>query len=189
MSKRKRFEQDREEDLRDFEDLDDEAARRFKDKHSLDSDEEDENTGKYDILDEDDIEGQEDGTMDFDGEIQITPFNMKEELEEGHFDKQGIEMEKSVENLRRTSEEIFTTQVHWTLLHVKDSTINYVKQTYVYSPVNNIWKNEQNSRLKIPCQVPSSSKYCINSLPLTAPFAFHHLNSKETVFLVLYHIY
>lgn len=57
MSKRKRFEQDREEDLRDFEDLDDEAARRFKDKHSLDSDEEDENTGKYDILDEDDIEG------------------------------------------------------------------------------------------------------------------------------------
>ncbi|XP_063417016.1 CD2 antigen cytoplasmic tail-binding protein 2-like [Mytilus trossulus] len=90
MSKRKRFEQDREEDLRDFEDLDDEAARRFKDKHSLDSDEEDENTGKYDILDEDDIEGQEDGTMDFDGEIQITPFNMKEELEEGHFDKQGM---------------------------------------------------------------------------------------------------
>ena len=28
--------------------------------------------------------------MDFDGEIQITPFNMKEELEEGHFDKQGM---------------------------------------------------------------------------------------------------
>lgn len=34
--------------------------------------------------------GQEDGTVDFDGEIQITPFNMKEELEEGHFDKQGM---------------------------------------------------------------------------------------------------
>lgn len=35
------------------------------------------------------LSGQEDGTVDFDGEIKITPFNMKEELEEGYFDKEG----------------------------------------------------------------------------------------------------
>lgn len=59
MSKRKRAEVEKrfQEDLRDLEDLDDETARRFKEKHSLDSDEEDDNTGKYEILNEDDIEG------------------------------------------------------------------------------------------------------------------------------------
>lgn len=59
MSKRKRAEIEKrfEEDLRDLDDLDDETARRFKEKHSLDSDEEDDNTGKYEILNEDDIEG------------------------------------------------------------------------------------------------------------------------------------
>jgi hypothetical protein len=45
--------------IKDLEDLDDDAARRFKEKHSLDSDEEDENTEKYDIMHEDDIEGFE----------------------------------------------------------------------------------------------------------------------------------
>ncbi|XP_054710883.1 CD2 antigen cytoplasmic tail-binding protein 2-like [Uloborus diversus] len=62
-----------------------------KSKHSLDSDEEDddEKTGKYNVLDPNELEGQEDRTIDFDGEIKITPFNMKEELEEGYFDKEG----------------------------------------------------------------------------------------------------
>ncbi|XP_059164683.1 CD2 antigen cytoplasmic tail-binding protein 2-like [Physella acuta] len=63
-------------------------ATRFKEKHSLDSDEEDDNT-KYDVLAEDDIEGQEEATVEFDENIQITPFNMREELEEGHFDTEG----------------------------------------------------------------------------------------------------
>ncbi|KAK0068842.1 CD2 antigen cytoplasmic tail-binding protein 2 [Biomphalaria pfeifferi] len=61
---------------------------RFKEKHSLDSDEED-NEVKYDVLAEDDIEGQEEATIEFDENIQITPFNMREELEEGHFDTDG----------------------------------------------------------------------------------------------------
>ncbi|KAL3856392.1 hypothetical protein ACJMK2_011159 [Sinanodonta woodiana] len=65
-----------------------ESSRRFKEKHSLDSDEEDEGL-KYDILDEDDIEGQEEATIDYDQGIRITPFNMREEMEEGHFDKDG----------------------------------------------------------------------------------------------------
>jgi len=33
--------------------------------------------------------GQEEGAAGFDGEVRITPFNMKEELEEGHFDTEG----------------------------------------------------------------------------------------------------
>ena len=36
------------------------------------------------------ISGQEDDTIDFDEGVRITPFNMKEELEEGHFDTEGM---------------------------------------------------------------------------------------------------
>lgn len=61
---------------------------RFKEKHSLDSDEEDD-TGKYEVMHEDDIEGQEDGDVDIVDGIKVTPFNMQEELEEGHFDAEG----------------------------------------------------------------------------------------------------
>lgn len=45
--------------------------------------------------------GQEDGVVGQDGEIRITPFNMQEELEEGHFDKQGMyhwKKEKEIED-------------------------------------------------------------------------------------------
>jgi len=38
---------------------------------------------------EDSDSGQEDATEAFNGDIQITPFNMKDELEEGHIDKDG----------------------------------------------------------------------------------------------------
>lgn len=60
-------------------------------KHSLDSDEEDSGAEeeRNNVLHADDIEGEEDGTGGMEGEITITPFNMKEELEEGHFDNQG----------------------------------------------------------------------------------------------------
>lgn len=36
------------------------------------------------------LSGQEDTTIDSYEGIKITPFNMKEELEEGHFDKDGM---------------------------------------------------------------------------------------------------
>ncbi|XP_069507757.1 CD2 antigen cytoplasmic tail-binding protein 2 isoform X2 [Ambystoma mexicanum] len=68
---------------------------RFKVKHSLDSDEEeDEDEGggdsnKYDILNVEDVEGQESATLDFEEGVRITPFNLKEEMEEGHFDSEG----------------------------------------------------------------------------------------------------
>lgn len=68
---------------------------RFKGKHSLDSDEEDEEdeesgeSSKYNMLAPEDVEGQENATLDSEGGIQITPFNLKEEMEEGHFDSEG----------------------------------------------------------------------------------------------------
>lgn len=34
--------------------------------------------------------GQEEGVVGQDGDIRITPFNMQEELEEGHFDTEGM---------------------------------------------------------------------------------------------------
>lgn len=69
-------------------------------KHSLDSDEEDDDGDKYDVLKEDDIEGQEDPTIDFDDDIQITPFNMKDEMEEGHFDSDGTFIFDKTKNIR-----------------------------------------------------------------------------------------
>lgn len=64
-------------------------CKRFK--NSLDSDEEDdeEKSKKEDMLDPEELEGQEEATIDYDDGIKITPFNMSEELEEGHFDKEG----------------------------------------------------------------------------------------------------
>ena len=61
-------------------------------KHSLDSDEELDDPAemnKDERLHDDDIEGQEEFTLEREGEIQITPFNLQEEQEEGHFAKDG----------------------------------------------------------------------------------------------------
>lgn len=77
---------------------------RFKGKHSLDSDEEDEgeekNSSKYDILASDDVEGQEGATIDFDEGVSITPFNLQEEMQEGHFDSEGNYFIKKEEQIR-----------------------------------------------------------------------------------------
>ncbi|KPM09293.1 CD2 antigen cytoplasmic tail-binding protein 2-like protein [Sarcoptes scabiei] len=69
-------------------------------KYTLDSDEEDDeiNAEKYNVMGKDDIEGIEKSTIEFDGDIKIMPFNMTEELESGHFDKDGTFIfEKKVE--------------------------------------------------------------------------------------------
>ncbi|TRY98232.1 hypothetical protein DNTS_035199 [Danionella cerebrum] len=80
---------------------------RFKEKHSLDSDEEDEeeadgdSSSKYEILASDDVEGQEGATIDFDEGVRITPFNLNEEMEEGHFDSEGnyfVNKEKEIKD-------------------------------------------------------------------------------------------
>ncbi|VDM62981.1 unnamed protein product [Angiostrongylus costaricensis] len=58
-----------------------------KKKHTLDSDEELEDDHKE--LDVRKVEGQEDCTLEFDGSTKITAFNMKEDMEDGHFDETG----------------------------------------------------------------------------------------------------
>ncbi|XP_059203206.1 CD2 antigen cytoplasmic tail-binding protein 2 [Centropristis striata] len=78
---------------------------RFKGKHSLDSDEEDEgedskSSSKYDILASDDVEGQEGATIDYDEGVSITPFNLDEEMQEGHFDSEGNYFIKKEEQIR-----------------------------------------------------------------------------------------
>uniref|UniRef100_A0A914Y6A6 CD2 antigen cytoplasmic tail-binding protein 2 n=1 Tax=Panagrolaimus superbus TaxID=310955 RepID=A0A914Y6A6_9BILA len=67
--------------------------------HTLDSDEEDEKD--HDILDVRQLSGQEDRTVDFEGDTKITPFNMDDDLEEGHFDKSGnFIFDKKTEDLK-----------------------------------------------------------------------------------------
>ncbi|KAJ8402643.1 hypothetical protein AAFF_G00367260 [Aldrovandia affinis] len=78
---------------------------RFKGKHSLDSDEEDEGkqgeeSSKYNILASDDVEGQEEATIDCDEGCPITPFNLDEEMQEGHFDSEGNYFVKKDEEIR-----------------------------------------------------------------------------------------
>lgn len=77
------------------------GSRLKKFKNSLDSDEDDdeEESTKYNVLNPEDLEGEEEATIECDGEIQITPFNMKEELEEGHFDKEGTYIFHKEENV------------------------------------------------------------------------------------------
>lgn len=63
-----------------------------KSKHSLDSDDEsdDEGNENYNIMDPDEFEGQEEGEIRREQDVTITPFNMNEELEEGHIDRDGM---------------------------------------------------------------------------------------------------
>ncbi|OQV16184.1 putative CD2 antigen cytoplasmic tail-binding protein 2 [Hypsibius exemplaris] len=68
-----------------------------------DGDDGQESDGKqeYKILGDDDVEGQEDGTVKVDDGVRITPFNIQEELEEGHFDTDGnfyVDKDKGVKD-------------------------------------------------------------------------------------------
>ncbi|XP_057339948.1 CD2 antigen cytoplasmic tail-binding protein 2 homolog [Microplitis mediator] len=71
-------------------------------KNSLDSDEEDDeaNEDNYNVMDENDIEGVEEGPMAKETKVGFTAFNMKEELEEGHFDKDGHYLWKKEKQIR-----------------------------------------------------------------------------------------
>nr|XP_029492528.1 CD2 antigen cytoplasmic tail-binding protein 2-like [Oncorhynchus nerka] len=75
---------------------------RFKGKPSLDSDEEEDGdkSSKYNILASDDVEGQEGATIDCDEGVPITPFNLDEEMQEGHFDSEGNYYVKKDEEIR-----------------------------------------------------------------------------------------
>lgn len=75
---------------RKFDDIDD-ILNKQPLKNSLDSDEDDDeiNEDAYNIMNENEFEGTEDGPSAPETNIGFTAFNMKEELEEGHFDKDG----------------------------------------------------------------------------------------------------
>ena len=71
--------------------------------HSIDSDDEEEyeKSKKIEALDVDeDVEGVEDSTIDRDGEIAITAFNLKDEEEDGHFGKDGSFVWKKKDEVR-----------------------------------------------------------------------------------------
>jgi len=75
-------------------DIQEPKAHRLREDNSVESDD-DENASyrnvsyNDNVLTEDDIEGQEEETIQSYGKIKITPFNLKEEMEEGHFDTEG----------------------------------------------------------------------------------------------------
>ncbi|XP_025161057.1 CD2 antigen cytoplasmic tail-binding protein 2 homolog isoform X2 [Harpegnathos saltator] len=71
-------------------------------KNSLDSDEDDDETNEdaYNVMNEDEFEGTEDGPSAPEANVGFTAFNMKEELEEGHFDKEGHYLWKKEKQIR-----------------------------------------------------------------------------------------
>ncbi|XP_022085727.1 CD2 antigen cytoplasmic tail-binding protein 2-like isoform X2 [Acanthaster planci] len=75
--------------------------RTFSKKHTLDSDEEDDEKeeSKYE-LHQDDVEGAEDATLASEGGVRITPFNLREEMEEGRFDAHGNYFEKKEKQIQ-----------------------------------------------------------------------------------------
>ncbi|KAF2345841.1 hypothetical protein FHG87_023403 [Trinorchestia longiramus] len=99
--------------------------------HTLDSDEEEEDHDagndvadkSSNILQENDIEGQEAPTIAFEGETTITPFNMKEEMEDGHFDGEGFY------HFKKDSEQIkdaWLDDIDWVKVkHVEDNKNKY----------------------------------------------------------------
>ncbi|CAF1036439.1 unnamed protein product [Rotaria sordida] len=62
-------------------------------KYTLDSDEDDDDAeqGNVKEMNQNDLDeiGQESATIGFDDDVKITPFNIDEELEEGHYDETG----------------------------------------------------------------------------------------------------
>lgn len=120
------------------------SSRRFKAKHSLDSDEEDEDDDEsksksYNILTEDDVEGQEEDTIDHDGEIKITPFNLKEEMEDGYFDSEGNYFEHKEKEIR----DDWLDSVDWVKVkELQKDTENQMETSDQFEDANEINKAE-----------------------------------------------
>ena len=88
-------------------------------KHSIDSDDEEDDRqaeAKFEKMKDDDIEGQEDDTLRDDGDIKITPFNLKEEQQEGSFSKDG----NFVWNKKDEIKDAWLDEVDW--VKVKEKT-------------------------------------------------------------------
>ncbi|XP_011868035.1 PREDICTED: CD2 antigen cytoplasmic tail-binding protein 2 homolog [Vollenhovia emeryi] len=94
-------------------------------KNSLDSDEDDDevNEDTYNIMNEDEFEGTEDGPSAPEANVGFTAFNMKEELEEGHFDKEGHYLWKKEKQIRDN----WLDNIDW--VQVKPDSTNAQKST------------------------------------------------------------
>ncbi len=72
------------------------------------------------------IEGQEPETIGFDGEVQITPFNMREELEDdGHFDASGTFIFKKASAI-----------LHMFVIYISSSIFVMILLTYSFSLID-----------------------------------------------------
>ncbi|KAG7208801.1 hypothetical protein KM043_014994 [Ampulex compressa] len=93
-------------------------------KNSLDSDEEDDETNEdaYNVMHEDDFEGTEDGPIAPEANMGFTAFNMKEELEEGHFDKDGHYLWNKEKQIRDN----WLDNIDW--VQIKPSTTSSLKK-------------------------------------------------------------
>ncbi|XP_071571750.1 CD2 antigen cytoplasmic tail-binding protein 2 homolog isoform X2 [Temnothorax nylanderi] len=95
-------------------------------KNSLDSDEDDDevNEDTYNIMNEDELEaGTEDGPSAPETNVGFTAFNMKEELEEGHFDKEGHYLWKKEKQIRDN----WLDNIDW--VQIKPGSTNVKKST------------------------------------------------------------
>ncbi|XP_024877126.1 CD2 antigen cytoplasmic tail-binding protein 2 homolog isoform X1 [Temnothorax curvispinosus] len=95
-------------------------------KNSLDSDEDDDevNEDTYNIMNEDELEaGTEDGPSAPETNVGFTAFNMKEELEEGHFDKDGHYLWKKEKQIRDN----WLDNIDW--VQIKPGSTNVKKST------------------------------------------------------------
>lgn len=73
------------------------------------------------------VAGQEDATIDMEGETKITPFNMKEELEEGHFDRDGFyHFKKETETLK----DAWLDNIDWIKVDFKRVLSEFVNTKY-----------------------------------------------------------
>lgn len=119
-----------------------------KKKHTLDSDEED--SDEYEREDDDNIDGDgEEGISNIRDDVKITPFNMREELEEGHFDKEGqYHWDKSNNEIRDN----WLDNIDWVKVdesHVKkdevpsSSTNNDLDEKRVYEHILSYMENNE----------------------------------------------
>jgi hypothetical protein len=77
--------------------------------------------------------GQEDSTVEFDGETKITPFNMTDELEEGYFDGQGT----YIWNKKDASEvkDSWLDSIDW--VKVEQKWTNFIKKNFLTHQFSN----------------------------------------------------
>lgn len=106
---------------RKFDELDD-IVNKAPTKNSLDSDEEDDETNEetYNIMHEEEFEGTEDGPTAPETNVGFTAFNMKEELEEGHFDKEG----HYVWNKEKQVRDNWLDNIDWVQIKAKPASSN-----------------------------------------------------------------